>query len=167
MRRQVSNSAVISTGRPARVNTQATPWSRVGPERTFTLSALRLTKRGTGSPLVRPTGPAASAGAASFAPSCAASCAMTGECSEVDSEASDTRPASTAIVIGSFVRPRSLLSRIVSIILRHRAALSRSAIVETRLHRESVHFCVSRTCLLRNGSPGFGASVGPVALTGA
>src|ERR1700688_4658034 len=54
MRRQLSDSAVISTGRPERVNTKAISWSRVGPERTLTRSGLRLTKRGTGRPLAEP-----------------------------------------------------------------------------------------------------------------
>src|SRR5690349_9256224 len=60
MRRQFSNSAVISTGRPARVKTQATSWSLVGPPRTFTRSDLRLTKCGTCRPLAVPS-PAACA----------------------------------------------------------------------------------------------------------
>src|SRR5690242_21958967 len=51
MRRQFSNSAVTSTGSPARLYTQATSWSLVGPPRTLTRSALRLTKRGIGRPL--------------------------------------------------------------------------------------------------------------------
>src|ERR1700693_5424207 len=46
MRRQLSDSAVISTGRPERVNTKAISWSRFGPPRTVTRSGLRLTKRG-------------------------------------------------------------------------------------------------------------------------
>src|SRR5882757_6309621 len=54
MRRQLSDSAVISTGRPERVNTKAISWSRVGPPRTLTRSGLRLTKRGTGRPLLGP-----------------------------------------------------------------------------------------------------------------
>src|SRR5215510_5066898 len=58
MRRQLSDSAVISTGNPARVYCQVMSWLRVGPPRTLTLSGLRLTKRGTGNPL---DGPAPSA----------------------------------------------------------------------------------------------------------
>src|SRR5260370_20381377 len=55
MRRQLSDSAVISTGRPERVNRKAISGSRLGPPRTVTRSGLRLTKRGTGKPLVAPT----------------------------------------------------------------------------------------------------------------
>src|SRR6476469_791897 len=54
MRRQLSDSAVISTGSPARVYCHVTSCSRVGPPRTLTLSGLRLTKRGTGRPLTGP-----------------------------------------------------------------------------------------------------------------
>ena len=53
MRRQFSNSATISTGRPLRWNTQATGCSLEGPRRTLTFSALSETKRGNG----RPDGP--------------------------------------------------------------------------------------------------------------
>ncbi len=58
MRRQFSNSATISTGQPARVYTHATSWSLSGPPRTLTRSALTLTKRGTGRPLVVVSPPA-------------------------------------------------------------------------------------------------------------
>src|SRR6516165_3856395 len=66
MRRQLSDSAVISTGKPARVWTKVTSWSRVGPPRTLTRSGLRLTKRGIGRPLLGPVpnSPAARAVAA-------------------------------------------------------------------------------------------------------
>src|SRR3954454_11189267 len=66
MRRQLSDSAVISTGKPERVYTKVTSWSRVGPPRTLTRSGLRLTKRGTGKPLLGPAliSPAARTGAA-------------------------------------------------------------------------------------------------------
>ena len=40
--RQVSNSAVISTGRPARWNTQVVAWSFEGPSRRLTRSVFRL-----------------------------------------------------------------------------------------------------------------------------
>ena len=58
MRRQFSNSAVISTGQPTRVKMKETSWSLSGPPRTLTRSALRLTKRGTGRPLVAASLPA-------------------------------------------------------------------------------------------------------------
>src|SRR5262245_16146897 len=61
MRRQLSDSAVISTGRPGRVYCQVMSWLRVGPPRTLTLSGLRLTKRGTGRPLDEPAPSAACA----------------------------------------------------------------------------------------------------------
>src|SRR2546430_12216231 len=66
MRRQLSDSAVISTGKPARVYMKVTSWSRVGPPRTLTRSGLRLTKRGIGRPLLGPVpnSPAARAVAA-------------------------------------------------------------------------------------------------------
>src|SRR5437016_8211390 len=54
MRRQLSDSAVISTGRPARVYCQVTSWLRVGPPRTLTFSGFRLTNRGIGNPLDEP-----------------------------------------------------------------------------------------------------------------
>src|SRR5256885_11164259 len=54
MRRQLSDSAVISTGRPARVYCQVMSWLRVGPPRTLTLSGFRLTNRGIGNPLDEP-----------------------------------------------------------------------------------------------------------------
>src|SRR3954453_20265597 len=54
MRRQLSDSAVISTGSPDRVYTNTTSWSLVGPPRTFTRSGFKLTKRGSGSPLLGP-----------------------------------------------------------------------------------------------------------------
>src|SRR6202051_4229210 len=65
MRRQFSNSAVISTGKPTLVEIQATSWSLSGPPRTLTRSVLRLTKRGTGSPLAVLSLPARTAPAAS------------------------------------------------------------------------------------------------------
>ena len=49
--RQLSNSLMISTGRPARRNTQAVGYSVPGPWRRLTRSDFRLTKRGTGRPL--------------------------------------------------------------------------------------------------------------------
>src|SRR5437016_5579605 len=54
MRRQLSDSAVISTGRPARVYCQVMSWLRVGPTRTLTFSGLWLNNRGIGNPLDEP-----------------------------------------------------------------------------------------------------------------
>src|SRR5262249_12724131 len=51
IRRQFSNSAVISTGSAERVYTQATSWSLFGPPRTLTWSDFRLANRGNGRPL--------------------------------------------------------------------------------------------------------------------
>ena len=56
--RQLSNSLITSTGRPARRNTQAVGYSVPGPWRRLTRSDFKLTKRGTGSPVA----PAAGAG---------------------------------------------------------------------------------------------------------
>ena len=52
MRRQFSNSWTISTGNPARTKIHFTACSLLGPMRTLTRLAFRLTKRGSGRPVV-------------------------------------------------------------------------------------------------------------------